>query len=145
VDEFVIHSTDGEGQLIFFSREPGSRNQPIEGFSVRIIDQNLSAVARVCAGCMNAHPAPLFAEMARRWQGWRDELKWRSLEYELALHCNHDRLGHIRIGVRLRSDCIDGWEVKTYVMAEAGQLERLARQATEFFGEPRDSEFDFFA
>jgi hypothetical protein len=104
-------------------------------FCVRVSDRNLSAEACVYAGCINSHPAPLFADMARSWSGWPGELVWESLEGELALRCSHDRLGHISIRIELRSgDMPDDWLVVATVMAEAGQLEDIALRATVFFG-----------
>lgn len=139
MDEFLIQSADGEAQFLFFDRIPFERGRPIDTFSVRITDLNLSATAGVYAGYANSHPAPLFAEMARQWRGWPDELTWQSLEHELALHCTHDKLGHIRIGIQLGNRTRGWefqWEVRAAVIAEAGQLDRLAWQAAEFFGEP---------
>lgn len=143
MEEFLIQSANGEARLLFFDREPLDRDQPLEGYWVRITDQNLSAVGGVYAGYANSHPASLFAEMAERWQGWPGELEWESLEHEFALRCAHDRLGHIRIGVRLGTRLGHwmghwelAWEVQAAVMAEAGQLDRLARQAAAFFGQP---------
>jgi hypothetical protein len=140
LEEFLIQSADGEGQLLFLDREPFDGNQPIEGYRVRVTDQNLSAAGQVYTGYANSHPASLFAEMAERWQGWPGDLEWESLEYEFALRCSHDRRGHIRIGVRLGSQMghwAFAWEVQTAVMVEAGQLDRLAREAAMFFGQPR--------
>jgi hypothetical protein len=81
-------------------------------------------------------PARLFAEMARPGSGWHGELVWESLEGELALRCSHDHLGHISIRIELRSGPMpDDWRVAATVMAEAGQLERIARDAAAFFGQ----------
>ena len=140
MDEFLIQSADRGAQLLFFDRIPTDSNQLIEGFGVRITDLNLSAATIVDASCLKEHPATLFADMARQWQGWSGELEWRSLENELSLRCTRDRLGHIRIGIQLRSWTFgwnSDWEVRAAVMVEAGQLERLAKAAAAFFGQPR--------
>jgi hypothetical protein len=140
VDEFLVLSADGTTRVLFFDRQPCDGDQPIEGYRVRVTALDLCASATVYAGYAHSHPAPLFAEMAARWQGWPGDLEWKSLEHELSLQCSHDRRGHIRIGVRLGSR-IDGWEfawqVQAVVMAEGGQLDRLARDAAAFFGVPR--------
>jgi hypothetical protein len=143
VDEFLVLSADGIARLLFFDRQPRDRDQPIEEYSVKVTAPNLSAEASVYAGYAHSHPAPLFAEMAARWRGWERELEWESLESELSLQCRHDRRGHIRIAVRLGSRMGAwefSWEVKAAVMAEGGQLDRLAGDAAGFFGRSRSTE-----
>jgi hypothetical protein len=138
LDEFSIPSAAGSGELLFYDRSPADRAQPIEGFWVRVTDQHLSAAGQVYAGYAPSHPAPMFADMARQWSGWRGELAWRSLEGELALRCSHDRLGHIAIRIELRFGHMpDDWRVEATVMAEGGQLEEIARRAARFFGRAR--------
>lgn len=124
MDEFLIPSAAGSGA-----------RQAIERFWVRVTDHNLSAAVQVWAGYSAGHPLQLFADMASRWSGWSDELTWMSLEGELVLRCGHDRRGHISIRVELRTGCMpDDWQVAATVMAEAGQLEDIARRASLFFG-----------
>jgi hypothetical protein len=137
LDELLIPSAAGSGGLLFYDRSPPDPAKAIDGFSVRVSDHNLSAVGRVYAGYASSHPASLFSDMACRWSGWAGELVWQSLEGELALRCSHDRLGHISIRVELRSGYMpDDWRVEASVMAEAGQLEEIARCAALFFGQP---------
>lgn len=136
VDEFLISSTDGVGSLFFYDRTPSETKLPIEQFWVRVTDLNLSAACRVWEGYTAGHPARLFAEMASRWSGWPDEVTWESTEGEFKLRCSHDGLGHIAICVELQSGFMDDdWRVSATVFAEAGQLERIARQAALFFGQ----------
>jgi hypothetical protein len=135
LDEFLIPSAAGDGGLPFFQRAPPDPTKPITGFWVRVTDQNLSAAAQVYAGYAPSHPAPLFAEMARQWAGWSGELTWQSLEGELTIRCSRDRVGHIFIRVELRSGQMPkDWRVVATVLAEAGQLEGIARRAELFFG-----------
>jgi hypothetical protein len=135
MDSFLIRSVAGEGALEFFERTPADPRLPIERFKVRLADHDLSAVGRVYAGHADTHPASLFARMAAHWRGWQGEFAWESLEGELGLHCAQDRTGHVSIRVALRSGATEGdWTVRATVMAEAGQLEDLARRAALFFG-----------
>jgi len=135
LDEFLIPSAAGSGGLLFYDRSPVDRAQPIGGFWVRVMNHNLSATGQVYAGYAPSHPASLFADMARQWSGWHGELVWESLEGELAIRCSYDRLGHIAIRVEFRSGHMpDDWQVMATVMAEAGQLEDIARRAAIFFG-----------
>jgi hypothetical protein len=135
LDEFLIPSAAGSSGMVFYQRSPVDPTEPIDGFWVKVMDHNLSACAHVYAGYTSSHPAPLFADMARQWSGWRGELVWESLEGELALRCSHDRLGHISIRIELRAGFMPSdWRVAATVMAEGGQLENIARCATLFFG-----------
>lgn len=135
MDEFMIPSASGEGGLLFYGRLPTDKTQPIQSFWLRITDHNLSATGQVYAGYCSSHPVPLFEEMARQWSGWPGKLSWASLEGELEIYGSHDRLGHITIRIELCSSTLsDNWIVAATVMAEAGQLEDIARRAALFFG-----------
>jgi hypothetical protein len=135
LESFVIHSASQDGNLEFFNRLPVDKSRPIEEFSVRITQEDLFALARVWGGYTHGHPASLFADMASQWAGWQGELEWKSLEGEMTLRCAHDSLGHISIRTKLRSGPMDwDWVVQSTTMAEAAQLESLARHAANFFG-----------
>ncbi len=135
MDEFLIKSPHGSGELLFYDRSPYDPTEPLNGYWVRITDRNLSATGKVYAGYAPSHPAKLFADMALQWSGWPGEMTWRSLEGELALHCRHDGSGHISIRVELLSGWIaDEWRVEATTMAEAGQLDAIALRAAAFFG-----------
>jgi Family of unknown function (DUF6228) len=137
VDEFLIKNAAGDGGLLFYERCPRDTAAAIDTFWVRVTDLNLSAAAKVYAGYAPSHPAPRFAEMALQWAGWSGELVWQSLEGELALRCSRDKVGHIFIRVELRSGQMqEDWRVVATVVAEAGQLESIAKHAVSFFGCP---------
>jgi hypothetical protein len=137
LDEFLIPSAAGCGGLRFYDRSPVDRAVTLERIGAQVTDHNLSAAALVYAGYVPTSLAQLFAEMARQWSGWHGELVWESLEGELALRCTNDRRGHISIRIVLRSGPMpDDWLVEATIMVEAGQLERIARHAVAFFGEP---------
>jgi len=136
MNSFLIPSASRAGSLEFFERTPSDPRLPIERFKVRLIDPELSAVGRVYVGQGDLHPAPLFAQMSANWSGWQGEFRWESPEGELGLRCVQDRTGHVSIGVELRSGPTQGdWAVRATVMAEAGQLDELARRAELFFGQ----------
>jgi hypothetical protein len=135
LDEFLIANAAGPGVLLFCDRSPPDPTEPIEEFWVRVTGHNVAAACQVYAGYAPSHPAQMFSNMARQWTGWSGELRWESLEGELALRCSHDRLGHISIGVEIRSGQMpDDWRLVASVTAEAGQLEDIARRAESFFG-----------
>jgi hypothetical protein len=131
-DVFEIKSVEGGARLRFSHREPVSTAEPIEYFSVHVDNVALQASARVYAYW---HPAELFEDLALHWNGWQGTRSFESLERELKLACTHDGLGHILISVDLRSGPYHlDWTVHTAVLAEAGQLERMAMKARAFFG-----------
>jgi hypothetical protein len=135
MNTFLIRSASGEGSLEFFERTPTDPALPIERFKIRLTDHDLSAVSRVYAGGDEAHPGPLFDQMAAQWRGWQGQFVWESPERELGLRCTRDRTGHVFIRVELRSGPTEAdWAVQAKIEAEAGQLEELARQAGLFFG-----------
>jgi hypothetical protein len=135
LDEFLIPNLAGGGGLLFFDRLPIDRTKPIEQFSVRVTDHNLSAVSQVHAGYAPRNPAILFAEMARQWTGWPGELVWESIEGELILRCSHDGRGHISVGIELRRGPEpDDWQIEATILTEAGQLQQIAQRAASFFG-----------
>ncbi|HYV38982.1 MAG TPA: DUF6228 family protein [Gemmataceae bacterium] len=139
MEAFMVKGARRGEYLEFFDRNPADSTKPVEEFSVRIVDMNLSASTRVFAGHsgFNSHPAPFFAEMSRQWKIWEDELIWESIEHELNLGATYDRFGHIYLCVALRSGIGEWeWSIRSIVTVEAGQLERLARDAAVFFGEP---------
>src|SRR5438105_4695700 len=128
-EEFLIRSAAGSGGLRFYARSPTDRAKVMEGFWVEVTDQNLSAAGPVYAG-YTPSPALVFVDMARQWSGWSGLLHWESLEGELVLRCRHDGLGHISIQAELCSGPVsDDWRVVATVVAEAGQLERIAQSA----------------
>ena len=137
MDEFLIKSAVDGTSLLFFKREPPDHTQSIDGFWVRLSEHNLEAMIQVYAGYAGSHPAPMFVEMAQKWTGWQEELEWVSLEREMSIRCRHDWRGHISIHVRLCPGPMpNDWRVEATIMTEPGQLERLALQAVQFFGQP---------
>ncbi|HYV39939.1 MAG TPA: DUF6228 family protein [Gemmataceae bacterium] len=133
MDPFTITCARRGATLEFFDREPDDVSRPIDYFSVRVRDINLTASARVY------HYGPtlvcLFDEIAAEWRGWDESKMWESLEGELKLRCGNDRRGHITIQAQFRSGHYDhDWFVQSAVIVEAGQLDDIARRARKFFG-----------
>ena len=102
---------------------------------ITVSGSDLSAAARVDASSFSGAPR-LFRNMAERWRGWDGELSWGSPAGDLKLRCTQDRAGHVFIVVELRSGWRReaAWSIQATIMAEAGQLEDLARRAEAFFG-----------
>ena len=78
--------------------------------------------------------ARLFETLAADWKGWEGERTWRSLESDVALGATHNKLGTVRLKVRLRSDVYDPteghvWAAEASLFLDAGGLDRLANEA----------------
>ena len=135
LEEFLIPPGGGTTALRCCRRVPADPTRRLEKFTVELTDCQLSATADVWAGYTHSAPVCLFEEMAERWTGWKDRLTWQSLEGELKLECSHDGLGHIQVRVTLWSGCMPfDWKAEVTVNTEAGQLDKLARDARRFFG-----------
>lgn len=76
-----------------------------------------------------------FAGLAGDWRGWSDEKSRESLEGHLRLAATSDSLGHVSLRVVLRGDPGGSdWRAEDTLFLEAGQLERIAKEAGQFFG-----------
>jgi hypothetical protein len=106
-------------------------------FSVAVVAHDHSASRRVSAHTDAHGIVRLFAEAARDWKGWDGGKTWESLETEFFIVLDRDRLGHISLSVRIRSDLgrRDPWELQAGLALEAGQLELLARDAKRLWSE----------
>ena len=100
-------------------------------FRVSVLARDHSAVRRVYAYADGSGIARLFSEAAREWKGWSGTKVWESLEGELRLELRIDRLGHVSLGIRIRSDPggADPWQLDAELGLDAGQLEGVARDA----------------
>jgi hypothetical protein len=134
MDEFLIKSSHGEAELLFYNRSPPSSEQPLDSFCVRFTDRDLTATVFVQSDEVWAHPRRLFTDMANQWSGWSGELSWRSILGAMDLQCRHDKRGHVTIQIELRSDLPTRWRLQAHMVVEAGRLDGLASKATAFFG-----------
>jgi hypothetical protein len=76
-----------------------------------------------------------FRDLAEHWRGWSGAREHGSLEGHLQVTCTRDTAGHIELRVRLRGDMGGAdWRAEDTIYLEAGQLERIARDATAYFG-----------
>lgn len=105
----------------------------VEGdrFRVSVVARDRSVSRTVYAFTDAFGVADLFAQAAREWKGWDGAKVWQSIEGELQLELSHDRRGHVRLRVRLRSDAggADSWRHEAEIELDAGQLEALALRA----------------
>lgn len=77
--------------------------------------------------------AAFFNDLAENWRGWQGKKEWETLEGNMSLSATCDSLGHTYLSIYLRADSdLFGWGLSTTLLIEAGQLEHIAEQITEF-------------
>ncbi len=106
-----------------------------EYFYASLVSPEFSGSVRVWAYTDSQWLAALFTEMAENWQGWKEELKWSSIEEEFTITCTHDKLGHITLYVEMHHDfgSLEPWRLKASLVVDAGQLETISKDAKKFF------------
>jgi hypothetical protein len=74
------------------------------GLHARLALPNLLAETQVhlTDAALEVSLASFFSELAKDWRGWEGSRVWATYEGGLALACEHDRLGHVRVSVELR-------------------------------------------
>jgi hypothetical protein len=100
-------------------------------FRVSVKAHDHSASRRVYAYTDGTAIARLFADAAREWKGWVEAKVWESIEGEFRIALTSDRLGHVTVAVRVRSDPggSDRWQLEAEIGLDAGQLEGVAKEA----------------
>jgi hypothetical protein len=111
--------------------------EPLYGLRARLVLPNLHAETQVSLTdpALEVSLAPLVSELAADWRGWDGLREWATYERGLVLRFDHDGLGHVGVAVELREYSGSGWRVRGDVSVDAGQLDRLAHDIAELFGE----------
>jgi hypothetical protein len=126
--------------LTIHSRDPGAsltlRPHDRDYFVAEVRHAGIDASARV-GTYLSSGFADFFAGLAADWRGWTGHRRWASLEGELAFTAESDRAGHVYLHVHLHDGAPARWEVEAELVLEAGQLERVAREARTFELAPR--------
>jgi hypothetical protein len=124
---FLIKSSSGAAEL---------RLDAIDRYNyvVTLRDTGMEAAAKVYQHGAGDGLAEFFAGIAADWRGWKGSRTWESLEGTFALDAGVDRTGHVALTARLNDDTPWHWRVQSVLIADAGQLERLARDAAAFCG-----------
>jgi len=104
-------------------------------FRVSVMSHDHSATRRVYAYTDGAGISRLFADAAEEWRVWKEPKVWESLEGELRIELSIDRLGHVAVAVRVRSDPggSDPWRLDAELGLDAGQLDGVAREANRLW------------
>jgi hypothetical protein len=110
----------------------------VEGdcFRVAVTAHDHSASRTADAYTDRAGIPRLLAAAARDWRGWDGVREWSSICGEFRIALTMDRLGHVRLDVRVQSEIrgiADEWQLDAAFSLEAGQLERLAKEAARLW------------
>ncbi len=129
---FSIHSVYS-GQELTFSSYQG------EQYQVELKGSGLSAVTGVWVGGKD-HSQSLsdfFQRLATFTKPWEGSQDWESLEGELSFSVTCATLGQVTFSFELRYGTGEGeaWLVRTGIVTELGQLEKIAEEAKAFFQE----------
>jgi Family of unknown function (DUF6228) len=100
-------------------------------FVANLRSRGVNATARVGTYMANGL-AELFGFFSDNWKGWEGSKRWSSLEGELSIEANSDRLGHVYLMVRLREGVLAKWTLQANIVLEAGMLADLAVRAKRF-------------
>ena len=124
---FLIKSSSGAAEL---------RLEAIDRYHyvATLGDTGMEASAKVYQHGAGDGLAEFFAGIAAGWRDWRGSRPWESLEGTFALDAEVDRTGHVTLTARLNDNTPWHWRVQSIIIAEVGQLDRLARDAAAFCG-----------
>jgi hypothetical protein len=102
------------------------------GFIVKLAQDGMVAEIPIDATCSD--PVDFFRALADQWRGWEGAIEWHSLEGDLTLSAETDRCGHVVIRVEIGPAFREhAWSARVFARVDAGQLDRLHRQAQIFF------------
>lgn len=133
---FEIHSADNDGKLLLAGTVPrGLSGYDGCYFNVSLVSTPLSASVRVY-DIQPQNWSKFFSDLAANWKGWSGEKQLESLEGHLTVSAISDALGHVSLRVKLRdiTPGPPGWRAEGTLIVEAGQLDKLAHDAKQFFG-----------
>jgi hypothetical protein len=104
-------------------------------FYATLTSPEYSGTVRIWAYTASYGLAELFEAMAKQWRGWTGEMNWSSIEGEFAITCTRDKLGHITLNIEMRQDFgdLEPWRLRAGLVVDAGQLDRIAKDARKFF------------
>ena len=81
-------------------------------------------------------PSQLFCDIAEEWAGFKGRKEWGAIDGEYTLSASADACGHVTLLVEiLPSYATPCWSGELTVEIDAGQLERIANDAREFFND----------
>ena len=133
-DWVEIKSSEGAACLTLSEPEAVRGGDPPGYFTATVVDANLRASSRVYAYEASSI-ADLFEDLARNWRGWDGTKSGGSLEGDLCLDCESDRLGHTFIRVTLTSGPYDrSWRSRGHDPPRRGTTRRSGEADSPVFG-----------
>lgn len=127
---FSLTDTKGPGRLEFVAPGDGAQY-----FEARLQLPALECRAKIYGYNPTGSLVGVLEELARNWKGWQGARRWSSIESDLLLEFAHDGIGHVGVGVELRTYGPEAWTVRTKLVLEPGALQELANQAKQFFSQ----------
>ena len=130
MERFVLESEDV--RAVFRSRQ--FADGWLQSYALELEAPDFHASTRVENPGYGHPPSQLFQELATHWSGWSGPKVWRAMEGELEIAATSDSVGHIKFELKVPTYSeASHWSASAWVVVEAGQLERLAREAQAFF------------
>jgi uncharacterized protein DUF6228 len=128
MDQFELQSIDGESRLVLLALDANSYRADITAFGLSVSHRIYGLF-----GCDELDV--FFAGLAQYWSGWEGPRKWSGREGGFHIQAVHDRLGHVTVTVRVEglSRVVPyTWSAEVNLVVEAGQLARVADNASRF-------------
>jgi hypothetical protein len=125
----------GEEATLDLEGEPPEVSAPYAGWNYVAELRGHSLQVRRNVGDDNpASFVEFFVSMARDWRGWAETRAYESLDGTLSITATHDRVGSVRLEVRLRGDAGTGfdWSATHRLSLEEGRLLEVAAAAKAF-------------
>ena len=124
-----MKSTQGRRSLKFSNREG-------DYFTVELAGDGISATKRIWGYTDTGFLVDLFESIARDWKGWDGERHWSAIESDLEIDATSDRLGHIKLQIKIRSnDPENDWRAIAPIFLDSGTLDNIAGDIKRFFCE----------
>jgi Family of unknown function (DUF6228) len=128
----IKSSSSGNTLRLSNPKPPGSR-YPVESICVELRGREIAASSSQVYLYQPYDLVEFFEDLARHWKGWEGEKRWCSVEDNFVLSATSDSLGHVSLGVTLRSGPYDeDWTVETAVTIDSGKLENVAGEIKRF-------------
>lgn len=125
---FSIRSTSSNRELVFSSRKG-------DYFRVELIGGVISASTAVWVTTDNQGLNNFFQEIASSKDPWKGTRAWGSLEGEFEISATCTTLGHVIFSINMAGQIggAEEWKSQFGLETELGQLDSIARNASEFF------------
>jgi Family of unknown function (DUF6228) len=134
MEQFVLKSEQG-AKVVFHSRKYDESGW-LDSYSIDLEAHGFRASTIVENPGYGHLPSQLFDKLATQWSGWSGAERWCAMEGELEIEATSDALGHIKLQFKVPGySQSKGWSSSAWLLVEAGQLERLAREANAFFNQ----------